>query len=402
MPQVNLKKSNPDSLGIYIHIPFCKSKCKYCDFLSAPSDDATKSTYVNALLKEIKLYGFRFGKHGINRAISTIFIGGGTPSILPSIQICRILDTIQEYFSLKADAEITIECNPGTLDKIKLTDYKSVGINRLSLGLQTTNEAELKAIGRIHTYQQFLESYNTASLLGFKNINIDLMSALPYQTINSYKDTLEKILSLKPSHISSYSLILEEGTPLYDFINAGNSHLLPDEDTEREMYYLTDEMLSLAGYNRYEISNYSKPGYECRHNLSYWERKDYLGIGLGASSFINETRYRNITNLKEYIKLLDNSDFPDSGVNFLHCDITPLSLNDQMEEYMFLGLRKTKGISISEFKSLFNKDIFDVFHKPLEKYEKLKLLTVNNDTIALTGHGIDVSNTIFSDFLLEE
>ena len=350
MPQVNLKKSNPDSLGIYIHIPFCKSKCKYCDFLSAPSDDATKSTYVNALLKEIKLYGFRFGKHGINRAISTIFIGGGTPSILPSIQICRILDTIQEYFSLKADAEITIECNPGTLDKIKLTDYKSVGINRLSLGLQTTNEAELKAIGRIHTYQQFLESYNTASLLGFKNINIDLMSALPYQTINSYKDTLEKILSLKPSHISSYSLILEEGTPLYDFINAGNSHLLPDEDTEREMYYLTDEMLSLAGYNRYEISNYSKPGYECRHNLSYWERKDYLGIGLGASSFINETRYRNITNLKEYIKLLDNSDFPDSGVNFLQCDITPLSLNDQMEEYMFLGLRKTKGISISEFK----------------------------------------------------
>lgn len=381
-------------LGLYIHIPFCVSKCKYCDFLSFNMSDEIKSSYVIALINEIYALSKKYGKAGLNRPVPTIFIGGGTPSILDSKYICKILTAVYENFFVNENAEITIECNPGTLNISKLTDYKSIGINRLSIGLQSANDSELKAIGRIHNFAQFLESYDFAQKVGFDNINIDLMSALPYQTLSTYEETLRKIIKLKPTHISAYSLILEEGTPLYDFINNGNESLLPDEDTEREMYYLTDKMLKNEGYYRYEISNYAKPGYECNHNLSYWDRTDYLGIGLGASSLADNARYKNTDDISFYI---ENSHDPSK----IMCDITPLSKTDSMEEFMFLGLRKIKGISIKDFYDQFNLDIYDVYGDIITKYKKMNLLSVNGDTIALTTQGLDVSNTIFSDFLID-
>lgn len=384
-----------NSLGLYIHIPFCVRKCKYCDFLSFNMSDETKAQYVTALICEINSLGKKYGKAGLNRPVPTIFIGGGTPSILNSQHICKILTAIYNNFSVKENAEITIECNPGTLSPSKLSDYKNIGINRLSIGLQTANDKELAAIGRIHSFSQFLESYNYAVKLGFNNINIDLMSALPYQTLASYEDTLKKVIALKPQHISAYSLILEEGTPLFDFINNGNESLLPDEDAEREMYYLTDNVLKDAGYQRYEISNYSKAGYECKHNLSYWDRVDYLGLGLGASSLVNSTRYKNTDSLSFY---MENSHNPTA----IKCDITPLSKKDIMEEFMFLGLRKIKGISINAFKQQFGMDIFEVYGDVITKYKNMNLLSVENDVIALTKQGLDVSNSIFSDFLIDE
>lgn len=384
-----------NSLGLYIHIPFCVSKCKYCDFLSFNMNDDAKAGYVLALISEINSLGKKYGKTGLNRPVPTIFIGGGTPSILNSQDICKILTAIYDNFYINKNAEITIECNPGTLSPSKLYDYKSIGINRLSIGLQSANDAELKAIGRIHTFSQFTESYNYASQLGFNNINIDLMSALPYQTLSSYEDTLKKVISLSPQHISAYSLILEEGTPLFDFINNHNEHLLPDENTEREMYYLTDSMLRNNGYARYEISNYSKKGYECRHNLSYWDRVDYLGLGLGASSLINNTRYKNTDDIYFY---MENSHNP----TVIMRDIAPLSKKDIIEEFMFLGLRKIKGISINDFKQQFGLNIYDIYGDVITKYKNMNLLSADNDIIALTSHGLDVSNTIFSDFLTDK
>ncbi len=383
----NYTKDN--SMGIYLHIPFCVNKCKYCDFLSFKCDEDTKSKYVDSLIKEIIL---RSQLHN-NRQISTIFIGGGTPSILESKKIYNIINTISKYYHIEKDAEITIECNPGTLNLLKLNDYKYSGINRLSIGLQSANDDELKAIGRIHSYVQFMESYNDAIDAGFSNINIDLMSALPYQTLKSYLETLMKVAKLNPTHISAYSLILEEGTPLYSFIYDGHEDLLPDEDTEREMYYKTLETLESFGYHRYEISNYSKPSYECKHNLSYWERKDYLGMGLGASSLIDNIRYKNIDDLHNYI---ENSSSPSA----IMTDITELSLKDQMEEYMFLGLRKIEGVSIPLFYELFGTNMLNIYKDVLPKLQNDNLIKIENDYIKLTPIGIDVSNYVLSEFLL--
>lgn len=270
--------------GIYIHIPFCISKCIYCDFCSAPADDDTKERYVNALCAEIAHAGKEAEKNGDDRSISTIFFGGGTPSILPAQLFVKIMCVVREAFSVSEDAEITVECNPGTLTADKLRAYRSMGVNRLSIGLQSPDNRELRALGRIHTYEQFEESYYAARDAGFDNINIDIMSAIPYQTVTGYQSNLEKIVKLNPEHISAYSLIVEEGTPLFDKVERSGGDILPTEDEDRQMYALTKKILADAGYHRYEISNYARPGFECRHNASYWERTDYIGFGVAAAS----------------------------------------------------------------------------------------------------------------------
>lgn len=380
---------NHDSMGMYIHIPFCVKKCNYCDFLSFSSDETTKSAYVDSLIEEL------VALKSINKSISTIFFGGGTPSILDSKHIYNILDYIYKNYSTMDNMEISLECNPGTSTLIKLSDYLYSGINRLSIGLQSANDLELKELGRIHSYTQFLETYNDARAAGFKNINIDLMSALPNQSLKSYEQTLTKVVSLKPEHVSAYSLILEEGTPLFKYINEGHANILPSEDDEREMYYMTDDILKANGYHRYEISNYSLPGYECKHNLSYWEQKEYIGVGLGASSFIDQVRYKNTSDMEKYLSI---SNTP----SLLKEEVTPLSKLDAMEEFMFLGLRKTAGISPSDFLDTFNLSIYGIYGDILKRFEKEGLLKLSENNISLTSKGLDLSNYLFSEFILDE
>ncbi len=370
-------------LEIYIHIPFCARKCVYCDFLSAPSDKATMERYVDALKKEIKLNKDKMAGY----KISTVFIGGGTPSILDAALICDILDTLRENASISDTAEITIECNPGTVDRKKLLAYKSCGINRISFGLQSADDTELKMLGRIHTYEQFLESYRLARECGFDNINIDLMSALPSQTLDSYADTLDKVIKLSPEHISAYSLIVEEDTEMMNIVRH-NPNILPDEDAEREMYYLTGEKLKAAGYDRYEISNYSKPGFECKHNIGYWKRVEYLGFGIGAASLYRHCRMTNTSEICDYLE----------GFS---CEVEHLSGEDEMSEFMFLGLRMIEGVSEREFKSYFGIDINEIFGVKIDKLIEQKLLEKSDDRIYLTSKGIDISNYVMSEFLLD-
>ncbi len=342
------------NLEIYIHIPFCVKKCDYCDFLSASSNEQTMISYVSNLIREIHL-----SKNTMqNYEVSSIFFGGGTPSILDGKLIKSIMNEIRNNCDIDKNAEITIECNPGTLDETKLKSYRDAGINRLSIGLQSANDGELKAIGRIHTWQQFTDNYELARNSGFENINIDIMSALPHQTIQSYKETLDKVLSLKPEHISAYSLIVEEGTPLYTKVKT-TPEILPKEDDEREMYYLTKRMLADEGYFRYEISNYSKPGYECQHNIGYWKRTDYLGIGIGSASLIDEVRYNNTRNIKDYMIFNELSE--------IRTNIEALTKEEQMEEFMFLGLRMMSGISKELFEEGFQIKYEEIYGKITEK-----------------------------------
>ena len=289
--------SNEKRGGIYIHIPFCVRKCAYCDFLSAPADEKTQAGYVKALQTEIYQTAKLFSENPYT--VDTVFFGGGTPSILVPKHIKALMDTLRECFALPEAAEITIECNPGTLDEEKAAVYRQAGINRISFGLQSANNRELKMLGRIHTMEEFVKSYETARAAGFDNINIDLMSALPGQTFESFLHTLDTVLALKPEHISMYSLILEEGTALYEHLDRYPA--LPDEDTERQMYDTACLRLADNGYHQYEISNFAKEGKACRHNLSYWERKNYLGFGIGAASLRCEQRYTNTDSLALYI-----------------------------------------------------------------------------------------------------
>ena len=293
-------------LELYIHIPFCVKKCDYCDFLSFPADNRTQRRYVDALQKEITCYGALYP----DRKITTIFIGGGTPSWLDEEEIVRILHTVREAFEVECGAEITIECNPGTATAHKLVRYREAGINRISIGLQSAHNEELALLGRIHTWEQFLKTYDLARKAGFSNINVDLMSALPGQTLETFSDTLKKVLALKPEHLSAYSLIIEEGTPFYERYREDEKHreagepteLLPDEEQEYAVTKLTQRVLKEAGYHWYEVSNFAKPGYECRHNIGYWKRADYLGVGLGAASLIDNVRYANVREVLEYCK----------------------------------------------------------------------------------------------------
>ena len=382
-------------LEIYIHIPFCVKKCAYCDFLSAPSTEEERERYVNLLCEEIAASSVRAKEY----EVVTVFFGGGTPSILKGEQIERILKVLRESFVIAENAEITLEMNPGTVTGEKLEIYKRAGINRLSIGLQSVHNEELKMLGRIHTYEEFLESYHMARKAGFDNMNVDLISAIPGQTVESWKRTLSTILELQPEHISAYSLILEPGTPFYELYAKENDKaekLLPDEDAERQMYRQTIVMLKEAGYERYEISNYSRPGYECRHNLGYWNRVPYLGFGIGAASLVPQEmsvkgkmcRYSNPDNIEEYQKC-----FLDKFKG------EPLEREDEMEEFMFLGLRKTSGVLKGQFRSCFQTGIEEVYGGQLEKLKNFRLIEENEERIWLTERGIDVSNMVFVEFM---
>ena len=372
-------------LELYVHIPFCVRKCQYCDFLSGPSDEETKDRYIEALLKEI-----RAAEHTEDYEIVSVFIGGGTPSALKAEAIASIMRTLQEQFFFCEDAEVTIEANPGTVDLEKLTIYRNVGINRLSLGLQSTDAEELKLLGRIHSYEEFLKSYEWAREVGFSNINIDLMFAIPGQTGEAWRQHLYQVAELNPEHISAYSLIIEEGTPF-----AEQNLDLPDEDTEYQMYEDTAEILGTYGYQQYEISNYAKPGYMCRHNAGYWQRREYLGFGLGASSLYGGMRFSNTHQMQEYLKESRN---PDQ----IRKDVTVLSRNEQIEEFVFLGLRMTEGISEKKFEENFDVRLMDVYGDILQKYEETGFMEHIETKWRLTRKGIHVSNHILADFLLDE
>ena len=381
-------------LAIYIHIPFCVRKCLYCDFLSAPASDETREQYVQALCREIR----EERKSYVNYKIETIFLGGGTPSLLSGEQLARILGTVFDAYQVADDCEISMEVNPGTVTKEKLKAYKRAGVNRLSIGMQSAVEEELQSLGRIHSSEDAFDTYELAIKTGFNNINIDLMSAIPGQTKESWKESLKRILDLEPApaHVSAYSLIIEEGTPFFE-----KTPTLPDEDTEREMYKITNDILSEAGYLRYEISNYAKPGFACRHNCTYWERGSYAGFGIGAASLVEQVRFSNTRNLKDYLgKYLKNATVA------IKENRQELSVEEQMEEFMFLGLRMMRGVSAGKFSDLFGKTIEQVYPGIVEKYCRQGLLQKIPEQgsgevrIALTERGIDVSNVIMADFLL--
>ena len=380
-----MKNNRRIPLELYVHIPFCVRKCQYCDFLSGPSDEETKDRYIEALLKEI-----RTAEHTEDYEIVSVFIGGGTPSALKAEAIASIMRTLQEQFFFCEDAEVTIEANPGTVDLEKLTIYRNVGINRLSLGLQSTDAEELKLLGRIHSYEEFLKSYEWAREAGFSNINIDLMFAIPGQTGEAWRQHLYQVAELNPEHISAYSLIIEEGTPF-----AEQNLDLPDEDTEYQMYEDTAEILERYGYRQYEISNYAKQGYMCRHNAGYWQRREYLGFGLGASSLYRGMRFLNTRRMQEYLKESRN---PDQ----IRQDVTVLSRNERIEEFMFLGLRMTEGISEKKFEENFDVRLMDVYGDILQKYEETGFMEHIETKWRLTRKGIHVSNHILADFLLDE
>lgn len=385
-------------LSIYIHIPFCVRKCLYCDFLSAPASGETMEAYASCLCREIEAAGKLYPDYEVR----TVFFGGGTPSILKKERICQIMEALRRAFSLAEDAEITIEVNPGTVDADKLAAYYAAGINRLSIGVQSLQGNELQALGRIHSTEDFFQTYSMAIKSGFNNINVDLMSAIPEQTLESCQDTLRQLLSLDrpPSHISAYSLIIEEGTPFYE-----NTPVLPDEEMDRLFYKITNDILKAAGYHRYEISNYAREGCECRHNRVYWERGEYLGFGIGAASLMQETRFSNIRDLQTYLKLLSGeaADGPSTGqlTEHLRQEVSHLTEREQMEEFMFLGLRLTEGVSKKRFFKTFGKKFTDVYPGISEKLIREGLLVQEGDRLKLTELGLDVSNRVMAEFLFD-
>lgn len=378
-------------LGIYIHIPFCIQKCAYCDFLSFPADDAAKRAYMAALNAEIQAVAEDYKEY----QVQTIFFGGGTPSCIAKELLGDCLLKVQTHFHVTDNAEITLELNPGTASLEKLEYLKNVGINRLSIGLQSADDKELKRLGRIHTYKDFLSTYEWARCAGFQNINVDVMSALPGQSLAAWLKTLHAVLGLDPEHISAYSLILEEGTKLYDQISQYPP--IPDEETDRMMYHETKRLLAKHGYIRYEISNYAKKGFESRHNQIYWQRgcdhiRDYIGFGLGAASTVGNYRYRNTDKLSEYIASC-------KAPNQLRRDEELLSHQELMEEFLFLGLRRMQGISRSEFERTFGVHLDSIYQKVIRKWKEAGCLDEKNGFVFLTELGIDISNTVLADFL---
>ena len=478
------------NLSLYLHIPFCVRKCLYCDFLSGPQSADMQEQYVEALCREIQETSPEYREY----QVVSVFIGGGTPSVLLTEQTIRIMETLKSCFILTDTCEISMEMNPGTVTPEKMNAYRACGINRISIGLQSANDGELKALGRIHTCADFLKAYEMAVEAGFTNINVDLMSAIPEQTLKSYQETLQKVLALQPQpvHISAYSLIVEEGTPFYE-----QELNLPDEETERRMYEITDDILRKAGYHRYEISNYAKAGKECVHNKVYWQRGNYLGLGIGSASLIQNVRFHNVTDIWSYVNLMldensigneienaskecgekfqaekdclkkgnvekndlrkenaekeqvekltaekeqvekvnaeienvkkdnieknsaeegnteknnmesGNAACPDKNmigrVKKLREEVQELPIEEQMEEFMFLGLRMMEGVSERSFFENFGRRFEEVFPGVIEKHEKLGLLEVTGEEfvhLKLTSHGIDVSNQVFVDFML--
>lgn len=448
------------NLSLYLHIPFCVRKCLYCDFLSGPQSADVQEQYVEALCREIQETSPEYREY----QVVSVFIGGGTPSVLLPEQTIRIMETLKSCFTLTDTCEISMEMNPGTVTPEKMNAYCACGINRISIGLQSANDGELKALGRIHTCADFLKAYEMAVEAGFTNINVDLMSAIPEQTLKSYQETLQKVLALQPQpvHISAYSLIVEEGTPFYE-----QELNLPDEETERRMYEITDDILREAGYHRYEISNYAKAGKECVHNKVYWQRGNYLGLGIGSASLIQNVRFHNMTDISSYVNLMLGENSIGNEIENAAClhidmvenlkklkeEVQELPVEEQMEEFMFLGLRMMEGVSERRFFENFGRRFEEVFPGVIEKHEKLGLLEVIREdagkieikeepdlnekcqeeqgqlqekekcqeeqrkekqedklqqeergrefvSLRLTPHGIDVSNQVFVDFML--
>ena len=368
-------------IGVYIHIPFCKQKCLYCDFVSFANKQDLQKEYVEALKKEIKNW------KNDEYKVKTMYIGGGTPSYIDSNDIVEIVKLFENVPS------ITIEVNPGTVTREKLVDYKNAGINRLSIGLQSTNDTLLKQIGRIHNYKQFLETYNLARSIGFDNINVDLMIGLPNQSIKDIKQSLEEICELNPEHVSVYSLIVEENTPIQRLINNGKLKL-PDEEIERQMYWYVKDFLELNGYKHYEISNFAKPGFESEHNLDCWNQKEYIGFGVAAYSYLNKKRFGNISNIEEYIQNCNNNNF---DKNIILEEVQ--DKNQQMNEYMILGLRKIDGISIQNFEEKFNENPIILFRKELQRLHEEKLIIIDGDVIKLSNKGLDLANIVWEEFV---
>lgn len=373
-------------MELYLHMPFCVRKCSYCDFLSFPSGAKTQRMYAKRLMEDIGVMGKRYGEI----PVETIFIGGGTPSVPDSGLIVEIMEHVRHAFHVADGAEISMEANPGTVTREKLTDYRKAGINRLSFGLQSANDRELKLLGRIHTWAEFLESFTLARECGFANLNIDLMSALPGQTCESWKETLSRVTDLDPEHISAYSLIIEEGTPFGERYGSEEGRkLLPDEDSEREMYHETKRFLKDCGYERYEISNYAKPGRECRHNIGYWTGVPYLGLGLGASSYLDGCRFTVNPDMKQYLEEKPG----------MFTDIEKLTKKDMEEEFFYVGLRMTAGVSLSEFERRFGISAKEVYPGLMETFVKEKAAHFEGDRFVLTDYGLDVSNYIMAQFL---
>ena len=373
-------------MELYLHMPFCVRKCAYCDFLSFPTDQETQNLYTRRLREDIDAMGKKYG----DIPVDTIFIGGGTPSVPDSALIVGIMEHVRKAFHVAEGAEISMEANPGTVTREKLTDYRRAGINRLSFGLQSANDRELKLLGRIHTWAEFLESFHLARECGFTNINIDLMSALPGQTRESWKDTLKRVTDLNLEHISAYSLIIEDGTPFGEKYGSEEGRkLLPEEDSEREMYHETKRFLRDCGYERYEISNYAKPGRACRHNIGYWTGLPYLGLGLGASSYMDGCRFAVNSDMKQYLEEKPG----------MFTDVEKLTKKDMEEEFFYVGLRMTAGVSLPEFERRFGVSAKDVYPGLMEMFVEEKAAVFQGDRFVLTDYGLDVSNYIMAQFL---
>lgn len=424
------------TVSIYIHIPFCVKKCDYCDFLSFPirqyrnqkkavsregCGESVPEEYLQKLIWEIRRESGAY----TDRKVDTVFIGGGTPSLMTSKQAEVLLEEINRSFQLMSDAEITMEANPGTLTKESLEGYLQAGVNRLSIGLQTADDGELAALGRIHKFRDFQENYELARDCGFRNVNIDLMSGLPGQTLDSWLHTLRTAVKLAPEHISAYGLIIEEGTPFYQRYGMGSTAdseaygaekeereagkedrwRLPSEDEERQMYHDTGAVLEEYGYRQYEISNYAKPGYECRHNIGYWTRKEYAGFGLGAASMVCNKRWKNTSDLKKYMEYTDGENERTGKNEIMESaglwkeDVQKLTVQEQMEETMFLGLRMNRGVSKAEFKNLYGVRMEEVYGIWLRRMKTEGLLH-DTDNIKLTERGRDLANYVMAGFLL--
>lgn len=385
-------------IGIYVHIPFCKHKCNYCDFCSFENKEDLIEEYIKWLKIEIEDVG-KTNKQDVKEQkdipflVKTIYIGGGTPSFLDSKYILEIMQTIKANFNILSQAEITIEVNPGTVTLEKLQDYFNCGINRLSIGLQSTYDILLKQIGRIHTYQEFLDTYHLAREVGFKNINVDLMLGLPNQTVQEIQNSVEEVIGLEAEHISLYSLIVEEGTKIEKQLQQ-KEFILPDEVVEREMYWNTKKLLEKNGYVHYEISNFAKAGYESKHNSDCWDQKEYIGFGVGAHSYTNGIRYSNIEKIEEYIK---NYEEKKSENNFVFQE--KQNNKDMEKEFMLLGLRKIQGVSIQDFKTKFVDNPVFVYHSELEKLVNEDLLEIDGDRIKLTNKGLDLANLVWEEFI---
>lgn len=390
-------------MELYIHIPFCMKKCEYCDFLSGVYDTDTRMAYTNALCREIEFFGRKYAK----TTIETIFIGGGTPTWLETRCMDQIMDTVWQSFSIADDAEISMECNPGTASLSAFSSYRRWGLNRLSIGLQSANDDELRLLGRVHTYDRFLKTFENARRCGIFNINIDIMTGLPGQTQEKLYHTLNSVCGLKPEHISAYALTIEKGTPFYERYKfdavkqhaAMKTEFLPDDEEVYRLGKLTEAFLAEKGYKRYEISNYAKEGMECRHNIGYWIRTPYLGVGLGASSLISNIRYQNERDMGSYIiksaRLKD-----ESADSVLWDEKTELQRTDEVAEYMYLGLRMTEGISRSRFEESFGQSVDTYYRGVMEELKQQGLMSLDGGRIRLTDRGLDVYNRAAAMFLL--